>query len=208
MKLLAVSVSTPEGGSDTVNKLLTHYSQWHRLKEAVAWVLRIKAVLRARLKNNSYEKEPLSVENLQRAEAAIIEFCQSTSFMDEMNALKKGFEVKKSSHLHKLSPILQDNLIRVGGRLMRSAMPSEAKNPIILPTNPHVTQLLIRHVHENVGHSGRSHTLSHLRQKYWIPGGNSAIRKVISKCVTCRKLSEIERRAVHGRFARRKSHTR
>lgn len=106
VKVLAVSVSTPEDCSDTVNKLRMHYSQWHRLKKAVAWVLRIKAVLRASLKNNSYEKESLSVENLQRAEAAIIEFCQSTSFMDEMNALKKGFGVKTSSHLHKFSPII------------------------------------------------------------------------------------------------------
>lgn len=179
MKVLAVSVTTPDDCSDPVNKLLMHYSQWHCLKKAVAWNLRIKSALRACLKNDmreKYEKGPLSVENLQKAEAAIIQLCQSISFMDEMIALKNGLGVKKSSHLHKLSPIIQDNLIRVGGRLLKSAMPPEAKNPIILPTNHHVTQLLIRHVHENIGHSGRSHTLSRLRQKYWIPGGNAAIQ--------------------------------
>lgn len=62
--------------------------------------------------SNSYEKEPLYVEDLQRAEAAIIEFCQSMSFMDEINALKKGSVVKRSIHLHKL---IQDNLDIVEG---------------------------------------------------------------------------------------------
>ena len=89
------------------------------------------------LLGNKMEDKPnaqsLSVENLQEAEVAILQFCQQTCFAEEMTAFSKGNMVKRSSHLHKLAPILQDQLIRVGGRLNRSAMPSEAKHPVILP---------------------------------------------------------------------------
>lgn len=198
VKVLAVTVTTKEDCTDTVNKLLTYYSQWHRLKRAVAWMLRFKAWLNAR-KNTGLDKKEikcdkgsLSDENLQEAENAIIQFCQSVSFREELTALKKGLLVKKISHLYKLSSILQNNLIRLGSRLSKSAVPSEAKHPAILPTNHHATLLLIRYVHENIGHSGRNYTHSRLRQKYWIPSRNAAIRKVISKCVTCKRLSGLK----------------
>lgn len=37
------------------------------------------------------------------------------------------------------------------------------------------------------GHGGRNHVLASLQQKYWIPGANSAVRRIVGKCVTCRK---------------------
>ena len=36
VKVLAVSITTMEDCTDTVNKLPTYYYQWHRLKKAVA----------------------------------------------------------------------------------------------------------------------------------------------------------------------------
>lgn len=75
--------------------------------------------------------------------------------------------------------------------MVNSAMPLESKHPAILPKNNHVTTLLIRHIHESIGHSGRNHTISHLRQRYWIPKANSAVRTVITKCVRCRRMSGV-----------------
>lgn len=105
-------------------------------------------------------------------------------YKHELECLTKGMTVKKNSHIQKLTPTLQDGVIRVGGRLVRSAMPSEAKHPAILLRHHHVTALIIRHAHETVGHSGRNLTLSRLRQKYWIPKANSAVRNVISNVST------------------------
>ena len=66
-------------------------------------------------------------------------------------------------------------------------MPEEVKHPAILPKDLHVTELILRDIHENVGHSGRNYVLSKLRLKYWIPGAHAAIRRVLSKCVACRR---------------------
>jgi hypothetical protein len=38
-----------------------------------------------------------------------------------------------------------------------------------------------------LGHAGRNHVLSVLREKYWVIKANSAVRKVITKCIPCRR---------------------
>ena len=42
-------------------------------------------------------------------------------------------------------------------------------------------------MHKNAGHVGRNHVLSLLRERFWILKPNSAVRKVLSKCVSCRR---------------------
>lgn len=95
--------------------------------------------------------------------------------------------MKRTSHLYKLNPILDGGLIRFGVRLSRAAMPVEAKHPVILAKDLHISSLLLRLVHDDTCHSGRNHMLSVLRQKYWIPGACAAIRKVLGSTgsVTC-----------------------
>ncbi|KAK2874939.1 hypothetical protein Q8A73_024345 [Channa argus] len=48
--------------------------------------------------------------------------------------------------------------------------------------------LILQDIHERIGHGGRNHVLSTLRQRYWIPNAISAIRKILSSCRTCRRL--------------------
>ena len=50
-------------------------------------------------------------------------------------------------------------------------------------------EAIIRWCHENVAHSGRGITLNDLRQnEFWILSANVVVRKMIYKCVNCRKL--------------------
>ena len=134
-------------------------------------------------------KEPLTMANLTAAETEIIRYCQNSKFQVEISTLKRGKQlVKGNSPICKLDPVLQNGILRVGGRLSKSAMPEESKHPIIMPNDMHPTMLLLRDIHEKVGHSGRNHMLSRLRQRFWIPSANSAVRKLISRCVTCRKI--------------------
>ena len=61
------------------------------------------------------------------------------------------------------------------------------KHPLILPRQSHVTDLLIRHYHNDCNHGGRGMTLNNLRQHgYWIIGGSAAVASLINKCVFCR----------------------
>ena len=193
----------------TVSKLLQHFSDWYRLKKAVAVYLRLKAVLKERRlrKNNdepiklSEHRTALTVRELEIAETAITRFIQSQSFEYELKILeqagsnlkepsrskKNAVAVGKTSPIYRLDPFVDKGVLRVGGRLNNADIPQESKHPIILPRKSNVTTLIIRDAHERLGHAGRGHVLARLREKYWIVGANSAVRQLISSCVTCRR---------------------
>lgn len=67
---------------------------------------------RSTMKNKS-----LSLENLNQAEIQLIQFIQKQEFQEEIEALRKNIPIKKRSQLFKLDPVLQDGILRVGGRL-------------------------------------------------------------------------------------------
>lgn len=64
-------------------------------------------------------------------------------------------------------------------------MQEESKYPAILAKDLHITSLILRSVRTHLGHSGRNHILSKVRQKYWILRSHVAIWKTLSPCVTC-----------------------
>ena len=42
--------------------------------------------------------------------------------------------------------------------------------------------------HENVKHNGVRETLTEIRAQFWIIKGRQAVKDVLSKCVTCKKM--------------------
>ena len=50
-----------------------------------------------------------------------------------------------------------------------------------------MTSLIINHYHGIFGHSGKEHVVTLIRQKFWITKGSSAVKSVLSKCVSCRR---------------------
>lgn len=112
--------------------------------------------------NASLSGVTLIVSDIENAEKEIIRYSQTIMFPEEIKALQQGKTVKCSSALYRLSPVLQDRILRVCGRLSRSAMPEESKHPAILTKDHHVSHLILRSIHVDVVHSGRNHMLSKL----------------------------------------------
>ena len=92
-----------------------------------------------------------------------------------------------NSVLAGLRPTMVQGLLCVGRRIQNAPIPEGIRQPIILPQNSHVVDLLVRHVHESNAHSGREYVLSILRERFWIIGARSVIRRIIAKCVHCKK---------------------
>ncbi|KAE8300343.1 hypothetical protein D5F01_LYC00480 [Larimichthys crocea] len=189
-----VAINVVQAREEPVTLLIEYFSSWTSLKKSVAWLLRIKSWLMSCVKKRrqlqltfaqsdiikeqqaySMERQmkdfkrtvvhrSLTVTDLDQAKLAIIKFCQGKRFPEELIGLGKGQPVKKSSHLNKLCQQLQDGILRVGGRLSKLSMPGEEKHPIILAKDLHISELLLRHVHQKVGHGGRNHMLSKLRK--------------------------------------------
>uniref|UniRef100_A0A1I7W559 Integrase catalytic domain-containing protein n=1 Tax=Loa loa TaxID=7209 RepID=A0A1I7W559_LOALO len=90
---------------------------------------------------------------------------------------------KEKWSLFKTSP---DNRWRSWSRLGNSELTEDSRFPIYLPKGHHLTNLIILHQHERLIHAGITHTLSELRQKFWIPKGRAAIKSVLTKCMVCK----------------------
>ena len=104
--------------------------------------------------------------------------------------VKPNKEVKKSSKLGNLRPVLVDGVLRVGGRLQKAVVLSwDEKHLMVLPKRHHVSQLIVRHYHESAAHSGREQTLCELRRMFWIIGGRGLVKKTIRSCIRCRKMN-------------------
>lgn len=87
--------------------------------------------------------------------------------------LQEGASSVEKSQQH---PMLDDGIL--GERLRRTAIPEERKHPAILAKDHYVSTLILHHIHIETGQ---------VQKRYWIINCNSAARKILSHCVTCRK---------------------
>ena len=120
----------------------------------------------------------------------IITDVQREFYAQEIDHLKEGKSLPRNSNILSLSPFLDDKgILRIGGRLQRSTLSVNEKNPVLIPGRHHIATLLIRHHHETVEHQGRHFTEGAVRAAgYWINGGKRPISLIVHRCVKCRKL--------------------
>ena len=139
---------------------------------------------------------------LTQAEMVMIKTVQNECFADELESVggventedrhraRQKKNALKKSNLYRLDPFGDNQrVLRVGGRLRRSHLSFPEKHPVLLPKGHHLSQLIVRHHHERVHHQGRQITHGAVRTAgFWIIGGHGVVSKVISSCVTCKKL--------------------
>ena len=103
-----------------------------------------------------------------------------------MECLRLGKVIPPGQCLGSLSPFIDDQgALRVGGRLRKTSLPTDAKHQFILPRAHPVTTLLINHEHVSNGHIPPEHVLSNLRQRFWVINGRAAIKTVLKRCFFC-----------------------
>lgn len=176
----------------TISERLEYFSDWHRAKRAVAACMKFKASLQqspkkplhaakktSKEKDTSTYRSP-SVDEMRKAEQAILKSLQEEVFPEEIKILKslevqnddasresakrRNLSMKKTSSLYRLDPFLdKDGILRVGGRIRNALVSYEIKHPVILPSKGHITALLVRYHHERISHQGRGMTLNDLR---------------------------------------------
>ena len=151
-------------------------------------MLKFKEYLRCRKRDDEFElTKHLTADDLKLSTVAIVKLAQREVFSEEIKGLEKRGSVKRSSKVVKLRPILDNGLMRVGGRIVDAPVSPDARFPMIVPPNHSVTQLLVASYHQKLAHAGQSHILARLREKFWIPKGRSLVRKVVRSCLKCKK---------------------
>ena len=191
MATTALDVNYPE-----LDERVARFSDWHKAKQAVAFCIKYIRKLKAQVDLEKDKERKGNVEDLEMAGRLIIRSAQERAFKEEMRILRKSkpdeqqTQLKMQSTIYKLDPFVDDNgILRVGGRLKHASLSDDVKHPTILPRGSHVSSLITKYYHERVSHQGKGITLSEIRSNgFWLIGGSSTVRSLISSCVKCRKL--------------------
>ena len=166
-----------------MDKLIDGITNWMQLLRTIACFQLIPEIYRSKIPF----KGPLEAEHLQRAEEFLVKYVQRQCYLEEINAINQGRSIPISSPLIRLRPVLSEGKLVTPGRISHAKVPSHVKVPVVLSSRHPAVESLCRYVHEKTAHSGRNYVLAELRQKYWIVGAASLVKRIIRTCVTCRQ---------------------
>ena len=154
------------------------YGTAERLFRVTSWVLRFVFNMQTRRKSLERRNGELSVDELNKAERLWIREAQTGLKVDE----------KFSQFSNSLGLIEEEGILRCRGRLQNSDLEYNAKYPILIPRDHRLTELIVQRCHREVHHGGVRATLSRLRTKFWVVRGRQMVKKLLSRCVVCKKL--------------------
>lgn len=135
---------TEETPRDVWQEFLQHHSDYKQL-------IRRVALLRAFFCRSSLIVTPSS---LRQAEQVVLRSVQASVYAKEIAALQRGDALPRGSALRRLSPELHDGLLITTGRLRHAINEHDSHQPTILPARHHVTETLLRHHYQRLGHCG------------------------------------------------------
>lgn len=163
---------------------VTRFSSWMRAVRVTAHVMAFVGACRAK------QRVVLTRDKLQEAEAFLLREAQARAFRPELDALRAGQALSKSSRLLPLDPMLfEDGLLRVKGRLGASTELSfEEKHPIILDGKCPTTRLLVLHHHVRALHANHETVVNCLRARFWVTHIRPTVKAVVARCQYCRLL--------------------
>ncbi|UYV69980.1 hypothetical protein LAZ67_7001375 [Cordylochernes scorpioides] len=143
---------------------------------------------KAVMENNKVRQHSFTIspEEYRSAVSALVQWVQTESFPREIAELAKGRIVKKAK-IARLPPCLINGTICLKSRVLQAnKVPAEQKTLAILPSDYHVTELLIQAEHERCAHQGSETLLNNLRGRFWIIDGRQTVLRTIRECPRCR----------------------
>ena len=165
---------------------VTRHGTYSKLLRVTAYVSRF--VVNCRRQRPGRLTGSLSSNELQDAEMRWLTSCQSTNFRNEIDNLHS--KERRLPLVRQLRLYLDSQgHIRCGGRIHNAPVEELVKFPYLLPGKHALTKLIIEDAHRDQLHAGIAQTVTHLRQKFWIPSIRQRVKTVLRKCVMCRKVT-------------------
>nr|CAI5854116.1 unnamed protein product [Callosobruchus analis] len=177
---LVSSLLTP---SVTTHFPWDRFSSFSKLKRTMAFMLRF-------IGNYSKAKcdrvtGPLTASQLSQAVERLVRVSQRESFAVEYKDLLESKPLSSSSNLLKLNPFMENNIIRVGGRLINSDYPYKKKHPMIIHCKHSFTKMLFAYEHLRLFHAGPQLLISSLRNQFWPVAARNLARSTVRNCMRC-----------------------
>ena len=183
-KCVHIDVVADESGPTSPFELQAHnFCKLTKLLRVTAWTLRFVN----RLRKKTDQTGSLTAGEIQNAKELWDRFVQAETFPEELKGLRQG-RVSNTGLEGQLGLYLNDqDIICCKGRLGNAEISLFAAYPKLLPKNHAYTNLVVLHKHKMILHQGVKHTLTNIRQEYWIPCGRQLVKKLLNRCVICKK---------------------
>ena len=164
------------------------FSSKARLIRVLGWVLRFIRNLKSR---DKVTEQYLNALEIDRAEQIVIRSVQLEAFDSELTYLSddRNSNRKPPIRVFQLNLFIDENgILRAKTRMKNASLETECKEPILLPCRSHFSQLVVQEYHDKVFHNGVKETLNAIRQRFWILRGRETAKKVLRRCIICKKL--------------------
>lgn len=144
----------------------------------LAWINRFKYNCLAKVRNLPKRNERfLTMKEIYDSELNMVGLVQNQVFPAKSDFIS-GLRVTK-----------KDNIYCVTTKLTHRPDIARFKQPFLLPNVHPVTDKIIEEEHVRHGHAGVQFVISKLRERFWIIQTRKAVKRVINKCIVCRRFS-------------------
>ncbi|XP_054726309.1 uncharacterized protein LOC129236117 [Anastrepha obliqua] len=162
------------------------FSTWDRLLRATATTLYCARIWLSVVRDNQVLRSVATTDDFRKAENFLWRKAQQDIFNDSIISLSVGKAVDKSSKIFKLSPYLDDDgVLRIDGRVKIIGR----TDPVLLPNNHHITNLIINHFHVKYHHVNSETVVNEIRQHFWILKLRIAVNRIRRSCQVCKNRS-------------------
>nr|CDJ94931.1 Protein of unknown function DUF1759 and Protein of unknown function DUF1758 and Retrotransposon domain containing protein [Haemonchus contortus] len=167
---------------------LSRFSTLHKAQRVAAYALRFIRRSLDRFKADRKEaifntipalkvaasKHELSGLELREARKCIIRDHQHALVETNTIPLQKELNIQPD----------EDGILRCYGRLKHAAIPPSAQTPIFVAPKTALARIIIWEAHSQY-HLGVAHTMSAVRERYWIPKLRQQVAQLLRKCFPC-----------------------
>ena len=164
------------------------YSKLNKLLRVTVYIQKFVFCFKSFTRHNHAIDWTITALDMDNAELTWVADCQQHLMSEAKFELwKSQLQLFRDEH----------DLWRCGGRLVKAHISYTTKHPILLSKQHYFANLIIvNHAHERTGHSGVKSTLTEVQSKYWFVCGRQFVRKIVYRCIKCRKFEGLHYRAV------------
>jgi hypothetical protein len=178
--------STVLTNSFGIHKIIdvSRYSTLGKLLNVTAYVLRFLQFIK---KKPTTAGQP-TIEERRESQRLWVQNTQTTTYHKEIDSIKSKSKTRLPLVRQLRLFIDEKGFLRCGGRIHNAPLSEQARHLYLLPPNHPFTALIVYEAHARQLHCGTASTVTALRQNFWIPSIRQYVKKLLRRCVTCRKL--------------------
>ena len=164
----------------------TSTASYHEVMKKTKLIYKAVSLMKGKKDPQNWDRKKLELDWIRTV--------QLENFQKEISYCKaeKTQREKTAPQLVKSLSLFWDaeiQVLRCSSRLQEAQIGYSAANPILIPKEDEFTTMMITAVHQRVGHVGVKQTLSSLRSEFWVPQARRLVKKIVNRCVVCRRVS-------------------